>query len=230
MAAPEPEPVRGFKDCFTDLVERRLSELGGSWAGVYPRSRRAEAARRAREEMVRRIAIRGGRRYAESTVARWAARNHWPPGVETFWLERWATIDRAGGIAALAASLRSTPARVISWRDSTDPGARPPAPVRGVPGEPQVIGVSVDGFATVGTTRIDKKIPAGKGARYQELVLDPDPGVLAAWFANDTDRLVELLGDLIAEQIISEWHSAQFYTIDYTVTEILLFLPNLDDQ
>lgn len=231
MAEEPGPPQRGFRDCFNDLVDRRLRELGSAWNSVNRRSRRAEAARRAREEMVRRIEIRGGRRYAESTIARWAARNQWPPGVETFWLERWATIDRAGGIAALAEALGSTPARVIAWRDSTDPNAPPPEPVvPKKPDEPQRIGVAVNGYATIGTTIIQKPVPWKPGQAYQELVIEPDSGILEAWFAGDEEELKDLLGPVIADQVISEWTSASHHDVSYTVTEIYRFLPNLDNE
>lgn len=231
MAKPPGPPERGFRDCFNDLVERRLRELGASWDGAPRRSRRAEAARRARQEMVRRIAVRGGRRYAESTIARWAARNHWPPGVETFWLERWALIDRAGGIAALAEMLGITPARVIAWRDSLDPDAKlpEPPPVKVAKGRRR-IGVAVNGFATIGTTVIEKEVPWNPGQEYQVLTIEPDSGILEAWYAGDMDLLMELLGPVIADQVISEWTSASHYTdVSYEVTEIYRFFPNIDE-
>lgn len=227
---PGGPPQRGFRDCFNDLKDRRLRELGAAWDGVHERSRRAQAAHRARQEMVRRIEIRGGRRYAESTIARWAARNKWPPGVEPFWLERWALIDRAGGIAALAAAVKSTPARVKAWRDSPDPDAKLPAPV--IPKPPKErhrIGVAVNGLATVGTTVIEKKVPWKKGQLYQALTIEPDSGILEAWYAGNIDLLMELLGPVIADQVISEWASASHHDVDYTVTEIYRFYPNIDD-
>ncbi|OBK33746.1 hypothetical protein A5658_12925 [Mycobacterium sp. 1245111.1] len=230
MAEEPGPPSRGFQDCFNDLVDRRQRELGSAWDSVNRRSRRAEAARRAREEIARRIEVRGGRRYAASTIARWAARNHWPPGVENFWLERWATIDRAGGLAALARQLGSTVARVKTWRDSKDPSAPPPRPVTPKrPGEPTRIGVVVNGDAWVGTTKIEKKVPWLPDQTYQELTVEADSGILEAWFADNQDELKDLLGPVIADQVISDWHSANFYDVAYTVTEIILFLPNLDD-
>lgn len=231
MAAAPGPPERGFRDCFIDLVDRRLRELGAAWDGVSRRSRRAEAARRARQEMVRRIAVRGGRRYAESTIARWAARNHWPPGVETFWLERWALIDRAGGIAALAQTLGIKAARVIAWRDSFDPEAKLPGPVQPrVPKGRRRIGVAVNGFATIGSTVIEKEVPWKPGQEYQALTIEPDSGILETWYAGDMDLLMELLGPVIADQVISEWTSASHYTeVSYEVTEIYRFFPNIDE-
>ncbi len=232
MAASGP-PERGFSDCFTDLVDRRLGELGAAWDTTAARSRRAEARRRAREEMVRRIAARTGRRYASSSVARWAAHNQWPPGAEPFWLERWAAIDRAGGIAAFAEVLGSSPARVVAWRDSEDPAAPPPGPIparRRAPGAPVRVGVEVDGFAVVGTSKIPKKVPWKKPPAYQVLVIDPDSEILDAWFAGDYQTLKDLLGPVIAEQVIAEWTSASSYDVDYTVTDITLFLPNVSEE
>ncbi|WP_165618451.1 hypothetical protein [Mycobacteroides chelonae] len=230
MAEPPRPPERGFRDCFDDLVERKGRELGAGWDGVPRRSRRAEAARRARVEMARRIAVRGGRRYAESTIARWAARNHWPPGVETFWLERWALIDRAGGIAALAELLGISAARIISWRDSRDPDAKLPArPQPKAPKGSRRIGVAVNGYATIGTTVILKPVPWKPGQEYQALTIDADSEILEAWYDGDEDLLMELLGPVIADQVISEWASASHHDVDYRVTEIYRFFPDVDE-
>ena len=230
--SPTQPPPRGYRDCVSDLADRRLRELGGGWAGVNTRSRRAEASRRARAEMVRRIETRTGRRYATSTIARWASRNQWPPGIDTFWFDRWATIDRAGGIAALAASLRSTAARVIAWRDSPDPNAPPPRPVApAVPDEPQTIGVETLGILRISDTlQYGKRIPTDSNMEYQALEVDPESGVLQAWFDDDDALLRSLLSELITDQVISGWDIAQHYDCSYTVTDILKFLPNLDDQ
>lgn len=229
--SPSQPPPRGFRDCFNDLSDRRLRELGASWEGVNSRSRRAVASRRAREEMVRRIETRAGRRYATSTIARWAARNQWPPGIETFWFDRWATIDRAGGIAALAASLRSTAGRVIAWRDSLDPNAPPPRPVTpAIPEEPQEIGVETLGILQISDTlQYDKRIPTDSTKDYEVLRVDPDIGVLQAWFDDDEELLKGLLSDLITDQVLGGWDVVQHYECRYTVTKILKFLPNLDD-
>ncbi|MEB3023440.1 MULTISPECIES: hypothetical protein [Mycolicibacter] len=220
MAGPAG-PQRGFRECFLDLADRKDRELGTPWAGVNSRFRRAEAGRRAREEMLRRIETRTGRRYAPSTIARWAARQHWPPGVDTFWLERWAAIDRAGGIRALADALGSTPQRVVTWRDSLDPNAPPPGPVAvAPPAEVLTVWVSVEGYATVGTTLIYKNIPTGD-AEHQELEIVVGAELLEAWINSRQERVKEILGEAIAEQVIAEWNPAQFYDVDYTVTDVI---------
>ncbi len=231
MAAAEQPPPRGFQTCFADLKDRRLRELGAAWDSVAPRSRRAEAARRARDEMARRIEVRTGRRYADSTIARWAARDHWPPNAEPFWLQRWAAIDRAGGVSALADVLGVTPARVLTWRDSLNPDAPLPAPMTPPrPGQRRKVGVVVDGFAIIGSTVIPKRVPTSPDQPYQELLVDPESEIIEAWFSGDTDRLKELLGPLVAEQVISQWASASHYPdVSYKVTDILEFYPNIDE-
>lgn len=229
--AQEEAPRGGFKGCFAALRARRLSELGSAWQSVNARSRRAEASRRAREEMIRRIAVRTGRTYAASTIRRWAARDQWPPGVEPFWLQRWATIDRAGGIVALARKLGVTSGRIVSWRDSPDPDAQLPlAGAKKVGDQPRTIGVAVDGYATIGTTRIRKKVPWKSGQAYQELMVPQDSAVFDAWASEDRAGLMRLLGPIIADQVISEFASADHYEdVSYTVTELIRFLPHLDD-
>ncbi|WP_142304804.1 hypothetical protein [Mycobacterium avium] len=230
--AEEP-PARGFRDCFHDLVERRLGELGSRWEGVSQRSRRAEAARRARQEMVRRIETRTGRRYATSTIARWAARNIWPPGIDTFWFERWAAIDRAGGIDALAEATGSSRRRVVNWRDSPDPNAPPPGRIppgkRTPSAEPQDIGVETLGTLRIGDTLIhNKRIPTNPADDYETLEAAPDSGILEAWFDDDISLLQDLLSEAITEQVVSSWEIAQVYVCSYTVTEIVQFLPSLE--
>ncbi|WP_133055996.1 MULTISPECIES: hypothetical protein [Mycolicibacter] len=215
-------PQRGFRECFLDLADRKGREFGAAWDGVNARSRRAEAGRRGREEMIRRIETRTGRRYAASTIARWAVHQQWPPGVDTFWLERWAAIDRAGGIRALAEALGSTPRRVVTWRDSLDPNAPPPAPVSVVPpGEVQAIWVIVDGFATIGTTRIDKRVPTSADEEFQELQILVSSGFFEAWINHEMDRVKEILGAAIADQVIADWNPAQFYDVDFTVEDVI---------
>ncbi|GAB4999213.1 hypothetical protein [Mycobacterium avium] len=232
--AEEPTGPR-FQDCFNDLVERRLNELGRAWADVNARSRRAEAARRAREEMVRRIETRTGRRYATSTIARWVAHNTWPPRIDTFWFERWAAIDRAGGIDAMAAATGSSRHRVVAWRDSPDPAAPPPGRIpprkRKPTAEPQEIGVETRGILRIGETeQHNKRIPTDPARDYEVLEAAPDSGILEAWFDNDIDTLMDLLSDAITEQVTAFWDVAQYYDARYTVTEIVQFLPSIEGQ
>jgi hypothetical protein len=158
MAQPEPEPsppqqpaVQGFRDAMDTLTERRYRELHGVWARAPERLRRTEAARRARNEMARRIAQHTGRRrVSPRTIARRARQDEMPPGVDRMWLQRWAAIDRAGGIAAMARQLGTTPRRVSAWRDLPRPEPElpggPPAPP---PAEVQNVGVETDGFVII---------------------------------------------------------------------------------
>ena len=91
-------------------------------------------------------------------------------------------------------------------------------------------GLAVNGFATVGTTIIEKKVPWKPGQEYQALTIEPDSGILEAWYAGDEDLLMELLGPVIADQVISDWTSASHYTeVSYRVTEIYRFFPNIDE-
>ncbi|MEB3052107.1 hypothetical protein KV112_20560 [Mycolicibacter sp. MYC123] len=228
-AEPEEPPRRGFRDAVTDLVDRKLSELGGHWARETQRSRRAEAARRARVEMVRRVERQTGRRYAVSTIVRWAAHNATPPDTDVVWWDRWAAIDRAGGIQALADQTGATSGRVIAWRDSPDPDAPPPGRIpvgaRRPSAEPQRIGVETDGVLTIGRTRIDdRRIPTNPIEPYEVLLVDPE--VLDAWLADDTDTLLDLLSDAITDQVIGAWGLAPEQEPQYRVTDILRFIPN----
>ncbi|MEB3065530.1 hypothetical protein [[Mycobacterium] zoologicum] len=229
FAEPEAPPRRGFRDAFTDLVDRKLGELGGRWARESQRSRRAEAARRARGEMVRRIEHRTGRRYAPSTIARWAAHDATPPDTDMLWWDRWAAIDRAGGIQALAAQTGATPGRVIAWRDSLDPDAPPPGRIpvgaRRPTAEPQRIGVETIGVLTIGRTRIDdRRVPTNPMDPYEVLLVGPE--VMDAWLADDTDTLMELLSDTITDQVIGTWGLAPEQEPHYDVTDIRQFIAN----
>ncbi|MUL61007.1 hypothetical protein B5P44_00205 [Mycobacterium sp. CBMA 213] len=227
--ADEPTaPKRGFADCFNDLVERRTAELASKWDNTPERSRRAQAKHRARVEMLRRIKTRSGRQYKESTIEKWAAHNTWPPGIDTFWFERWAVIDRAGGIDALANSLRCSRGRIVAWRDSPDPNAQLPKqkPPPGAPKERRFrIGVETLGILRIGETgQHHKRIPTDPNKEYEVLVFDPDSTILDAWYAEDLETVMDLLSDAITEQVISTWDVALYYDYSYTVTEILKFL------
>ncbi|GAB4902046.1 MULTISPECIES: hypothetical protein [Mycobacterium] len=229
---PPEQPVgEGFRAAMDALTERRYREMRGAWARAPERLRRAEAARRARNEMARRVAQHTGRpRVSARTIARRARHDAMPPGVERMWLERWAAIDRAGGIRAMARQVGTTPQRVTSWRDSPRPEAplpTPPPPER-LPVEAQTVGVETQGVVIINGKAYPKRIPEGSGAEQAELEIQPDSGIMEAWLAEDTETLYELLSDQIVMQIIvPRWNLPPTYSIDYQIEELRKFVPGL---
>ena len=201
--APRQEPSQGFRDALQVLQERRYRELGTAWQRQTQRARRAEAARRARQEMARRMAGHTGRRaLSQRTIARWAGADKPPAGVDKHWLDRWAAIDRAGGIKKLAQELGVSQGQVRRWRDSPDPKAPPPGGT-GVPGAPtQPIGVETDGWVMINGKLYPKHIPTDPDEDCATLYVDPAGELMRASFDNDTDLLNQMLGEEITEQII----------------------------
>ena len=108
---------QGFQEALKVLTERRLSEMRGVWQRMPERMRRAEAGRRARKEMARRIAQHtDAEARSEATIARRGRRDQPPTGVDKLWLDRWAAIDRAGGMTKLA---KSNPSRLPALKGPT---------------------------------------------------------------------------------------------------------------
>jgi hypothetical protein len=232
---PPRRPNRGFGDAVRELEDRKYRELGAAWERIGERKRRAEARRRARREMARRIAQRTGKRaLSERTIARRARDDNPPGGVERHWLDRWAAIDRAGGIKKLSEQLGASERHVRRWRDSADPDApppgEPPAGVRRVPGAPtHPIGVETDGWVVINGKPYPKRIPTDPDEDYAVLYVDPAGDLMRAYLDNDVEVLKELLGDEIAMQIIiPTWMNLpSTYEVGYLVDEILQFLPDL---
>ncbi|MGH3580880.1 MAG: hypothetical protein ACRDUB_04795, partial [Mycobacterium sp.] len=111
--------ARGFAAAFGDLVDRKLRELTGRrWAGRSEVQRRAEATRRGARDMARRIERETGRRPAESTIRRNAARGTAPKGIDAARADRNAAIDRAGGVRAFAERAGISARAASRWRDS----------------------------------------------------------------------------------------------------------------
>lgn len=230
----QEEPAgQGFSDALRALEERRYNELGRMWQRAPERMRRAEARRRARREMARRIAQHTGRRrLSERTIARRGRSDDPPPGVDKPWLDRWAAIDRAGGIRSLADQLGTTERRVRRWRDSPDPAARmpglPPPPPGVPPGVPQRIGIETDGYVVINGKEYPKRIPENSHEEYSVLEVDPTGDLMQAWLNDDTETLHALLGDEITMQIIAmTWSLPPTYTMSYEVEQLLKFLPNV---
>jgi len=185
--------------------------------------------------MARRIAQHTGKRpLSERTIARRGRADNPPAGVEKPWLDRWAAIDRAGGIKKLGEELGASEGQVRRWRDSPDPKApppgEPPAGLPGVPGAPtHPIGVETDGWVVINGKLYPKHIPTNPDQDYEVLYVDPAGDLMQAYLDNDTDLLKELLGDEIAMQIIiPTWTNLPpTYEVGYIVDELLQFLPEL---
>lgn len=224
--ANEPQG-RGFEEGLRALEERRYQEMGRMWQRVPERFRRAEARRRARNEMARRI----GRHIdkpplSETTIARRGRRDEAPPGVDKTWLDRWAAIDRAGGIANLAQQLGTTPSRVRRWRD--DPSAETPKPraavVVGAPLQP--VGVACTGFVIINGEEYKKDIPDSAAADVAVVEVEPAGAVMQAWLSNDIAALHEALGAEIAMQVVvARWNLPGTYVVDYRIEKLLQFSP-----
>ena len=228
---PEPQGA-GFRDALEALSQRRFNELGAGWRLLPERLQRAEAGRRARREMARRVAQHTGKRPpSERTIARRARQDDPPPGVDKAWLDRWAAIDRAGGIGNLARQIGASEGQVRRWRDSPDPAVElpigkrrgvPPIPVAGI-----VVRIRVKGFVVINGKEYPKDIPTNPDAEYDTITVDPGGELMQAFFDGDEDQLRELLGEEIAMQIIiPTWSNLPAtYQVGYLVDEILLFQP-----
>lgn len=228
---PEEPESTVFRDALAALQERRYNELGGKWRTRPERTRRAEAGRRARNEMARRIGQHTGRDpLSERTIARRIRRNDPPAGVDKPFLDRWAAIDRAGGVRKLAEQIGVNEGRVRRWRDSPDPeaplpGRRPPG-VPGLPGAPtRRIGIAVDGYVVINAKEYPKRIPWG-GQDYDLIDVDPSGELIQAFFDGDNELLKQLLGEEIAMQIVvPTWSNLpRTYRVGYRIETLLDFL------
>jgi hypothetical protein len=194
-------PVAGFGRAFESLVGRKLRELGPGWRGRSQRDRRAEAARRASNEMASRIERQTGRRPADSTIRRNARTNKMPRGVDAGLLARQASIDAAGGIRALAQLLGVSQYAVRRWRDEGRPL---------VPGGLDIT-ADVDGVLVVNGEEYPRSLTVTVTV-YPPAADD----VRIAYAFNDMDTIAQIIGPEIAEQM--DW--AGEADRQYTVTEI----------
>lgn len=223
----ESSPLR---EALEALTQRRLNELGEGWRAAPKRSRDAEAGRRARRELARRIARHTGKKaLSEQTIARRARQENPPAGVEKFWLDRWAVIDRAGGIAKLANQIGAGIGQIRRWRDSLDPDAPMPvgrSRVR-VPVSMTVIRIKVTGFAVINGKDYNRDIPTDPNMDYDTIQVDPGGDFLQAFYDGDENAMKDELGEEIAMQIIAAtWSNLpSTYDIGYRVDEVLLFEP-----
>lgn len=222
-----PEQGQGFQDGLRVLEERRYQEMGRGWQRVPERFRRAEARRRARREMARRIGQHTDKpALSETTIARRGRRDDAPPGVDKTWLDRWAAIDRAGGMANLAEQLGTTVSRVRRWRD--DPSVETPKPPASVaPGAPlQPIAIACEGFVIINGREYRKHIPDSATGDVAVVEIDPSGAVLQAWLNNDIEALHDGLGAEIAMQVIAaRWNLPGTYTVGYRIEKLLQFSP-----
>lgn len=225
------EPDSAFRDALGALQERRYNELGAKWRTLPERMQRAEAGRRARHEMARRIGQHTGRDpLSERTIARRVRNNNPPTGVEKAFLDRWAAIDRAGGVRNLAQQIGVKEGRVRRWRDSPDPDA--PLPGRRPPGAPALpgaptrrIGIATDGYVVINAKEYPKRIPLG-GQDHDLIDVDPAGELIQAFFDGDNELLKQLLGEEIAMQIIvpNFTNLPRTYRVSYRVETLLDFL------
>lgn len=228
---PEPEGA-GFRDAMDALVQRRRNELGPGWRLLPERLQKAEAGRRARREMARRVAQHTGKRpLSERTIARRARQDTPPDGVDKAWLDRWAAIDRAGGIGNLARQIGAGEGQVRRWRDSPDPEAKLPIRKgRGAPPTPSagiVVLVRVKGSVVINGKEYPRDIPTNPDTEYDTITIDPAGDLMQAFFDGDEERLKEFLGEEVAMQIIiPTWTNLpKTYRVGYLVDEILEFRP-----
>ena len=210
-------PVRGFAAAFRDLVDRKLRELTGQrWAGLSEAQRRAEATRRGARDMARRIERETGRRPAESTLRRHAARGTAPQGVDQARADRQAAIDRAGGLKPFAARAGVSARAASRWRDA---GGTLPTPG----------GVTV---IVVEFTVIGDLFHAGKRGQITpdydrqiagQLHLDGEDAAVfvTAYATDDTDAQRDLLSEHITVQVLPDWGGRPGRTMTVKVIETL---------
>ena len=228
----ESESGSGFRDALEALTQRRLAELGAGWRLLPQRLQRAEAGRRARREMARRVAQHTGqRRLSERTIARRGQQDKPPSGVDKEWLDRWAAIDRAGGIDNLARQIGASTGQVRRWRDSPDPDAQLPiGKGRAVPPVEMItVLIRVKGFVVINGKEYEKDIPTNPDAQDDTIVVDPAGELMQAFLDADDEKLKDLLGEEIAMQIIiPTWENLpRTYQVGYIVDEILEFRPQI---
>jgi hypothetical protein len=212
---PQQSAGKGFAAAFRALVERKFRELSKTqrWQGVSEAKRRAEARRRGADEMSKRLQRETGKRPALSTVTRNASKGKTPKGADQQRLDRQAAIDRAGGIRQFASKAKISAHQARRWRDSGGPIHT---------SETVVIDFNVTGDLQHGQRRenepetldVDKQL-------VDKLTLDGADAddFIAAYAADDIDTQKEILGEQIAQQILTDWNGD--ITRVYTVRTIL---------
>ncbi|CAN3132298.1 XRE family transcriptional regulator [Mycobacterium sp. smrl_JER01] len=230
-SAQQQDETSPLREALDALTQRRLTELGAGWRAAPQRTQLAEAGRRARRELARRIGRHTGKKaVSEQTIARRARQATLPPGVEKFWLDRWAAIDRAGGIAKLAQQIGAGISQVRRWRDSPDPDAKMPIrrgrAVR-IPVSMTVIRIKVTGSVVINAKEYPRDIPTDPNIDYDTIEVDPGGDLLQAFYDGDDEQLKDELGEQIAMQIITAtWDNLpSTYQIGYLVDEVVLFEP-----
>lgn len=211
----QTSPGKGFGAAFRALVERKFRELSQAqrWQGVSETKRRAEARRRGAEEMSKRLERQTGKRPAASTITRNAAKGSAPKGSDQQRLDRQAAIDRAGGVKQFASKAKISAYQARRWRDSGGPIHT---------SETVVIDFNVTGDLQHGqrsenepeTLDVDKQL-------VDTLTLDGAAAddFIEAYAADDIDTQKEILGEQIAQQILTDWNGD--ITRVYTVRTIL---------
>lgn len=218
-ASTGPQPSgggKGFGAAFRALVERKFRELSKTqrWQGVSEAKRRAEARRRGTDEMSKRLERETGKRPASSTVTRNASKGRTPKGADQQRLDRQAVIDRAGGVKQFAAKAKISAHQARRWRDSGGPIHT---------SETVVIDFNVTGDLQHGqrsenepeTLDVDKQLD-------DKLTLDGDDAdaFIEAYAADDIDTQKEILGEQIAQQILTDWNGdiTRVYTVRTIIT------------
>ncbi|GAY19312.1 hypothetical protein [Mycobacterium sp. shizuoka-1] len=208
-------PARGFAAAFRDLVDRKLRELTGQrWAGLSEAQRRAEAARRGARDMARRIERETGRRPAESTIRRHAARGTAPKGVDQARADRQAAIDRAGGLKPFAARAGISQRAAGRWRDAGGTLA-PPAGATVIVVEFTVIGdLFHAGKRGQITPDYDRQLTGQLHLSGEDAEV-----FVTAYAIEDTETQRDLLSDQITVQVLPDWGGRPGRTMTVKVIE-----------
>ena len=186
------------------LVERKFRELSKTqrWQGVSEAKRRAEARRRGTEEMRKRLERETGKRPASSTVTRNASKGKTPQGADQQRLDRQAAIDRAGGLKQFASKAKISSHQARRWRDSGGPIHT---------SETVVVDFNVTG-----------DLQHGQRSENEPETLDGSAAddFIEAYAADDIDTQKEILGEQIAQQILTDWNGeiTRIYTVRTIIT------------
>lgn len=213
---PQQSAGKGFGAAVRALVERKFRELSKTqrWQGVSEAKRRAEARRRGTEEMRKRLERETGKRPASSTVTRNASKGKTPQGADQQRLDRQAAIDRAGGLKQFASKAKISSHQARRWRDSGGPIHT---------SETVVVDFNVTGDLQHGqrsenepeTLDVDKQL-------VDKLTLDGSAAddFIEAYAADDIDTQKEILGEQIAQQILTDWNGeiTRIYTVRTIIT------------
>lgn len=216
QAAPE-----GFAAGLRALVDRKLQELKGRrWFDTTGKEKPKEAAKRARErqkealkravaEMGKRIEQQTGKRPADSTIRKHAAKNTTPKGIDYARLNRQAAIDRAGGFKPFATQMQVSEGVARRWRDrGGDLG-------RGTGPGSMTITIDVYGNLRGRSKKKPGKISEVKRRMQVSITFTATSAQIfrAALANNDIDVMSEMIGPQVALEYLPE-------DTTYTVTSI----------